>query len=342
MTDLVKTKAPEIWAEIEKAQNILLHCHVRPDPDSVGSSLALKLVLKKMNKNATLIWGDDLPIQSLQFLTGWDQIQIKNMSDIKLDDYDLFISLDSGSPSQITRKVDLNFPLEIPTIVIDHHPTNPQFGNINLVASDYSSCSEIVTHLLMEKDSTLIDSDIATALYTGMWSDTGGFRFNLVTSDSYRTAAYLIDKGADFTVAIRNLTQINFRNLVVYGKALASAKELFSGQVVVVHMPLSIFENEHITDDEIGLTKAQVAFYLSQCDAKISIVIYEYEKNKINASFRVGNPAVDIDVTKIVTPLGGGGHKAAAGAKFENDSIENVEKKLIETINKIYPNLGNP
>ncbi len=118
----------------------------------------------------------------------------------------MFLALDSGSNGQISRKSEIRFPLSIPTIVIDHHRDNTKYGDVNLIEPDVLSCAEVLTKMLDEADPSLVEPDVTTCLYTGMWSDSGGFTYANVTADTLRLVGKLLEKGADFVQVVNSLT----------------------------------------------------------------------------------------------------------------------------------------
>ena len=148
MTDKIKQLAPQIWSEIQKANKILLSCHPNPDGDSVGSVLGMKHALKKLGKKVTVIWGDSTPDKTISMLPGFAEIALKNIFEVNLIEFDLFIIQDSSSLKQISDKGEINFPKSLRTVVIDHHITNTNFAKINLVDPNYSSVCEMVFDLL--------------------------------------------------------------------------------------------------------------------------------------------------------------------------------------------------
>src|ERR1035437_6801700 len=102
MTDIVKKEAPKILAAIKSANNILLHCHPSPDPDSVGSALAMKFALEQLGKKATVIKGDSVIPQAFMHFPGANDIVQKNFGEVDLKEFDLFISLDAGGLNMIS------------------------------------------------------------------------------------------------------------------------------------------------------------------------------------------------------------------------------------------------
>src|SRR3989344_3353977 len=123
-------KASQIFDEIKKASSILLHCHPSPDPDSVGSALAMKFALEQLGKKATVIKGDSEIPQAFMHFPGAKEIIAENFFEVDLKEFNLFIILDSAAPEQISRFKPIKFPLPIRTIVIDHHRTNPGYADI--------------------------------------------------------------------------------------------------------------------------------------------------------------------------------------------------------------------
>lgn len=327
----------KIIEKINSVNRILMHCHVRPDPDSVGSVLGMKLALEKLGKVVTVISGDDFPLDAVSFLPKFGEIVTKSFDQVDFGQYDLYLCLDTGGREQITYKKKVEFPLSIPTIVIDHHKTNPEFGEINLVMPEISSCAEIV-YLLLKDWNIDIDKEIATCLYTGINADTGGFRFATVTADTYRIAADLIERGANFSEIMFKLSSIKFKNLLAFAKCLGETKSYFNNRLVIAKIPLTRFHDLGIFGKDISHTKELIAFQLSSCvEAEISVVIYEYDKlENSSISIRSNNPKKIWDVSQLASAMGGGGHRQAAGGKYQGN-INEAEKFFLEVLKSIYP-----
>lgn len=149
MADLLSSLAPQIWELIQKSQNILLHLHPSPDQDSAGSALAFWWALKNLGKNPTVISGDSEKPNWLNFLPGGDQVVIKNYFEINPKNFDLFIIIDASSPGQISRLKPIEFPNSLKTVVIDHHLTNSNFAQTNLVDITYPAAAQMVYDLFI-------------------------------------------------------------------------------------------------------------------------------------------------------------------------------------------------
>ncbi len=334
ISPLIVEKAPLILAEIEKAKSILLHCHPSPDPDSVGSSLAMKFALEQLGKKVTLIKGDSVMPVGFSHFPGFDQIVPKNFFEVDLSQFDLFIILDSGSKEMVSRIQPIEFPLPIRTIVIDHHASNRGYGDVNLVEPDYPAAAQILFDLFgIWKVKT--DPDIAANLFIGIYTDTGGFKYPGTTTRTFIVAGELIRFVPDFPKLIATMensatvSEIKFQAL-----ALNSLEVCLDGQAgfSVIPNELLVKNNVSIFDvraDQISPILRTVAAW------KISGILVEVFPGKVKMSFRSSDGDI-YDVSKLAVALGGGGHKAASGAVLDlpiKEAFERVVAKAEELYN---------
>ena len=168
----------EFRKDIDKAETIHLVSHVKPDGDNLGSLLGLATALRNENKTVKVIKVDETP-SKYSFLPNIDLLEDCD-EDTKAD---LFISLDCGDLDRMghAKKIAENANK---LINIDHHKTNPMFGDLNFVFPGLSSTGEVVYELLTSLDFE-IDKDIATLLYTALSTDTGSFKYSSTTSRTY-------------------------------------------------------------------------------------------------------------------------------------------------------------
>jgi len=338
MTDNVKLAAPKIWEKIQKSKNILMHCHPGPDPDSVGSTLALGSCLAAIGKNVTLIKGDSDLRPALKALPGIDRILLQNFFQTDLSKFDLFLILDSSNTSQISKLGKVVFPDSLNTVVIDHHNSNEGFGQVNLVDKSYSSASQIVFDLLKIWNLE-IGKDAALCLLLGIYGDSGGFKYPPTDHNTLLAAAELAKINPDFTKAIFALENNNEPEQVAYlGLALSSVEHYFSGQVA-----MSVVSYEKLKEKNIlprQTEKMDVANTLKSVTGwKIGVSFVEVEPGIVSVSFRTQD-SEKYDVSKIAVATGfGGGHKAAAGTRLPM-KFDKAKQFLLETIKKTYPELG--
>jgi phosphoesterase RecJ-like protein len=339
MTNQIKNMAPKILEVIKKSNKILLHCHPYPDPDSIGSVLAMTNVLKKLNKDVTPIIGDIQYPQNLMDFPNRDWIQSKNYTQINPNEFDLFIILDSSSLSQITQLKDITFPESMNTIVIDHHATNSKFGKINLIEPTYSSTSQIL-YELFKLWRVEINPDIAICLFIGIFADTGGFKYQNSTPDTLKAAYELAKINPHYHKIIFNLEN-NKKPIEIEmtGLALSSIEKYFSDHVVLSVIPYEEIKKRNLSKSEAmeGLV-ADLLRAVIGWDLVVSLV--EAEPNNVTVSLRTRDEN-KFDVSKIAKMVGenGGGHKGAAGTIIL-EPLDEAKKALLTAIKETFPELG--
>lgn len=338
MSEKISQLAPQILEVIQTSKNILLHCHPSPDPDSVGSVLAMMHALRTLGKNVTVIAGDSEIPQAFSSLPGFDQIVKKNYFEIDLSKFDLFLILDSSSLNMVSSKGKVIFPDNLKTVVIDHHSSNSGFAQVNLVETTYPATTQIIFDLLKTWNIN-ISSDIAACLILGLYTDTGGFQY-LPNNPSYtfEVAKELSAIYPEFPKLIFQLDNSNDAGRIIFeGLALSSIKLYFNHQVAISEIRLKDWKNKGVTLEDTQ--KSDVANKLkSVIGWEIGISFIEREKDLVNVSMRTRD-SDKYDLSKLATSLGGGGHKAAAGATI-NKPFDEAKRLLLENIKNCYPDLS--
>lgn len=338
MTEENKQIGKQIWEEIQKANNILLHLHPSPDGDSAGSALAMMHVLKSLGKNVTLIAGDSELPRSFRYLPGYENIVEKKYGEVELKDFDLFLIQDSASKDRVTREVEpVEFPEGLQTIVIDHHNTNPKYGNINLVESSSPATAQIL-YELFEMWNITLTKEIALNLFFGMFTDTGGFRYRATTPETLSYASKLVVLAPDYPDMLAKMENtLEPENLTFMSLALSSLELYFSKKVAIAPVSFEVLaehgiQKKHTQRMELSNTLRMVEGW------EMGISAIESEKDKMNVSIRTQSDV--FDVSKLAAALGGGGHKMAAGAQIRKPFKE-AKEFLLKTIAEVYPELGN-
>ncbi len=339
MTDKLPEIAQIILDTIKKSNNILLHCHPYPDPDSIGSVLAMSSVLKKLGKKVTPIIGDSKYPENLASLPNREWIISNNYSEIDVNQFDLFIILDSSMPSQVSLLSEVVFPKNLKTVVIDHHRTNKSFGDINLVDVDSSSTCQILFDLFNIWD-LKIDPDMAICLLLGIYADTGGFKYPNANHETLKVASELAKIYPNYHRFVFDLD--NYKQpveLEMMGLALSSLEKYFEGRVVFSVIPYTEIKKRGIQKESameglIGNTLRSVVGW----DLVASLV--EAEPNVITVSLRTRDEN-SFDVSKIAMAIGekGGGHRGAAGTTIHL-SMDAAKKELIDKVEEIFPELN--
>ncbi len=303
----------EIRKAIEQANEIGIASHVRPDGDAVGSVLGLGLALQNAGKKVQMVLRDGVS-NTFRHLPGSDQIKKKIEGDC-----DLIIALDVSDKVRLGDEMQ---PLQI-GICIDHHVTNEHFAKINLVEPEAVATCAILAELL-PKIGLTIDQAVASALLTGILSDSIGFRTSNTEAKALRIAADLMDKGAVIH-DLYNKALVNrpFEATKYWGYALEKLER--SNGLVWTTLTLEDRTNAgYPLNDDADLTN--ILSSIEPMD--IAVLFIEQKADLVKVSWRARS---GLDVSGIAHMMGGGGHHAAAGAECAGSLAEVKDKVLKAT-----------
>ncbi|MBI5753583.1 bifunctional oligoribonuclease/PAP phosphatase NrnA [Candidatus Peregrinibacteria bacterium] len=305
---------------INRSVKVLIISHRKPDPDTLGSALALKIWLNGLGKRATVACVD-VPDEGLSFLPHVNEY----IQEFELADYDLVIIVDSGA-SYMTNfhlKYPNFFKTDIPIINIDHHASNDNFGLLNIVDSAAASTT-VILYRFFKYLGVELDADMATCLLAGIYGDTGGFMHSNTDKEVYAISADLMKKSADVTAITKALFKSkSLETLKLWGKVL---------------------ENVHVTDDRVVISAVKdadyeqvgaspehlsgVVDYLNMVpNTKFAVLLNEDRKGNVKGSFRTRE--VDVDLSRIAAVFGGGGHSKASGFMLTGKIQENLRYSLL-------------
>ena len=301
--------APDVIAAARKqlaaAQDILLIAHIHPDGDAIGSLIGLGLALRDAGKNIFLVSEDGIPAPHRQ-LPGSELVRQHYRGRV-----DLSIVVDC-SDRERAGKTLLDIPA--PDWNIDHHITNLNFAKLNLVDPKAVATAEVIADLIPGLG-LKITADIATALLTGLITDTIGFQTSNLTSRALRLAADLMDMGVNLPVLYRRaLIQRSYQAVRLWGAGLSQIER----DQGLVWASLTLSDRQVIGytgRDDADLI--QVLFSIE--DAHIAIIFVEQPDQRVKVSWRA-QPGHD--VSKIALKFGGGGHPSAAGAEVAGTLAE--------------------
>ncbi|WP_265443525.1 DHH family phosphoesterase [Acetivibrio straminisolvens] len=313
----------EIISLIKNADRIAILPHVSADGDAMGSSLALALALKKLNKKPMIYFEEEMP-SIYGFLPGRELVRIY---DEKPDKYGLVIALDTGDMERLGKRAAIFNDAGI-TVNIDHHPTNTQFGQVNLVNTDSAAVGEMI-YRLIEMMGINIDKDMATCLYVAIATDTGGFRYSNTTPVTHRITADLINNGVDVSYISQTVFEtVSLPKVKLMGKAIENLELFENGKLAIIK----------ITDDLLKSVGAKE----EDCDGivnigrniegvEVAVVIRQRAGGELKINFRSKNY---VDVSVIANRHSGGGHKRAAGCTIKC-GINEAKEMLIKEIREV-------
>lgn len=309
----------EILKEIKDAEKIVILTHESPDGDAIGSSLAFKLMLEELGKNADVI----IPEYSrlFDFLPAIDQV--KEKSDIK--NYDLAISVDCTGVKRLAGKE--YFENAKRTIVIDHHGSNSMFGDLNYVNPVSPACCEILAGMF-EYFQIDITKKIGTCIMTGIITDTGGFRHSGINPETFEFTAELIRKGVNIPdIYKRTLRTVTKANFLLTKRVMDRMEILEDGKVTFTYITL---QDEEEVGAEPGDHEGLVEIGRDIEGVEVSIFIRQKEESLYKISLRSGNI---VNVSDVCLMFGGGGHPRAAGANVQGN-VEQVKEKVLKEVRK--------
>lgn len=308
---------------LEQHHHIGVISHMRPDGDAIGSTLALGLALQGMGKSVTMWNADPMP-ERYAFLEGAELLQA--LPEEVPAELEVLICVDSGNWSRIgdrAKSLFAGFPL---VVNIDHHGSNDNYGQVNIVEAKAAACGMVLYNMLQSWNCPITKA-IANALYVAISTDTGSFQYSSTTSSVLRVAADLVEVGVDVGEINRLVYQeVPYSSLKVNGEVLQ--------QMVVEHDgSLSHYSMTMARKQEMGLsledTKDLVDIIRVVKGVRVAIIFEELEDGVVRMSLRSKDPAVN--VSDIAAQFGGGGHAMAAGIRARGELTE-IRAKVLEAI----------
>ena len=299
------------------AQDKLVLCpHVSPDGDALGSTLALKMALEKAGKKVMVMVDDDVP-KAFGFLPQIDCFE--KPADGEVVEADLLVVLDASSLDRIGKVAQAVKAKAVANI--DHHISNTQFADYLYLNTEAAATAEILCNLV-EKLGIMPDKDLATCLYTGIYTDCGSFRYANTTPGTMRAAAKLLEYGArpnEISDALGTNTRANIEML---GKVLQTLAFYNDGKISTLEINSDLYDKDVNTDNFISFAR-----YIEGVDVAVLFKAVE------PAVTRVSMRSQDTDVAAIALSFGGGGHVRAAGCTVELP-LEQAKAKVLEAIGK--------
>ena len=309
----------QIIEELKKAHSFVLVSHIDPDGDTIGSVLALGLMLEGMGKKVTLFCQDSVP-DIYEFLPHASKFKTEIPSTQK---FDLGMVLDAGSIKRVGRGIDVLLQAK-QVINIDHHSDNTLYGDLNLV-KPVSSVAEII-YEFPKALNIKITPAIAQCLMAALMTDTGGFRYSNTTVTTMEIGAALAHAGASPSLIAREVYESKpLPAMQLLAKALGRAKTAKNGKLIWTVISRATMNKLGARDqDAMGVVDS----LRSIKGVEVAVVIREYRVGKIKVNLR---SKMSVNVSRIAKKLGGGGHPRSSGVVLEGKLSELVEK-IVKTI----------
>lgn len=309
-----------IKEEIQKAEDIVILTHENPDGDAVGSALAMYLTLKKLNKQVDVIIPEYSNVFS--FLPGADQIKKEG----KEEAYDLAIAVDATGIGRLNGFAKYFEDAKV-KIQIDHHQVNEMFGDYNFVNPASPACAQNLIFII-EQLGVEIDKEIGTCLLTGIITDTGGFKYEGVSAETFEFTSWLLAKGVNVSDVYKKVLQMKTRANYELRKLIMDRMEfLCDNKITFTYITL---EDKKKVNAMPGDDEGLVEIGRDIEGVEVSILLREKENGHYKASLRSNNY---MNVSDICVTFNGGGHIRAAGCDIQG-TLEQAKERILDEVKK--------
>ena len=321
-----RNQIPELLSAIQKADSILLFSHISPDGDTIGSALALKMLLTRLQKQVLLVLDGSVP-DNLFFLPGIHAF-------CKPEDAAAQVNARGGNTLAIAVDVscmdrmgaaEALFQRATQTAQIDHHGTNPAYAQINVIDGS-APATAILIDRVRDAMGISIRQEEAICLYTALSTDTGNFIYEATNAEAFLLMGRLMEAGLPLAKYARLLFRRKERGfLAMLDKALATLTFFCGGGVAGMGLSRQAMDEAGVTGED---TEGIVNYAIDAAGVKLAYFAHENDAGMIKFSLRALSPC---RVDRVATAFGGGGHSLAAGCTLSGpleQAAERVQKAL--------------
>jgi phosphoesterase RecJ-like protein len=306
---------------IHSNTSFLLTAHIFPDGDNIGSLLALRAGLLKLDKRVQVILDDSVPT-SYTFLAGSSDIV---SPEAVAKDYDVMIVLDSSSIDRIGT-LQAVIRQDKPLVNIDHHVSNTGFGTLQCIDTNAAATAEIVYQILWDLGVTF-DAEMATAIYTGVATDCGFFKYANTTPRTLQIAAEMIAHGAKPNEISDAIEMRSLSALRLLARALERIEVTKDGKIAWLVIDQDLL-------DSAGAGQGDAEGFINYAryiqGVEVALLFREVSGRGVKVSMRSKQY---VDVSAIALSFGGGGHKRAAGCSFDT-GLKEAKEMVIKAISE--------
>jgi len=305
--------------------NFVILSHTNPDGDTVGAGVGLTLLLEKMGKSVkALVCDKEIP-EYLRFISGSERY----VTDFEVGNGDFIVAVDTASPQMLGSLCE-KFE-SITDLRIDHHEVSTPFAKSNYCVSGASSCCELISDI----SSVLGVStpDMATALLCGIMTDSGSFRYSSTGASTHRSAAYLMDAGADLDYISSSLYESReLSSLMATSYAVTKMKMRMDGKIA--YTVISNAEKE-----ALGLCDADFSESASLLRQIKGVCAALFLRQVTDGEYKLSVRSREcVDSAALCQLFGGGGHARAAGATILGSDPEKIMENVIKEVQKQLEN----
>jgi len=317
---------------IDRSKSILITTHTKPDGDACGCIVAMCDILSNLGKKAKSLLLSPSP-EWYQFLFAeqvpvlGEDVQLEELIDGRFGEFNLIIIVDTNSYNQLPEFEKYLKQADKPVLIIDHHETADDLGDVELVESDAAATALIVLDLF-KYAGWIITEKIAEVLFVAVATDTGWFQFSNTDSRTYRACTELIDAGAKPTQIYKNLYQnFSYPRFMLMAAMLSKLELHLDGRYATQYLRQADFE-------QTGAKYEDTENLINECQristVELAALFVELKDGRIRCSLRSRET---VNVSEIAAKFGGGGHKMAAGTYLPGP-LENAKQLILEEVSK--------
>lgn len=301
--------------------NITLLCHRRPDGDTVGSAFALYYALKTLGKEVRVLCADPLPKLYNYLYPGYKPGRIL------YEPVEYVVAVDVATAGML-GSLEERYGTMV-DLCIDHHPSNSDYAAQTCLWSEAGACAEPVAAII-KAIGLPVSGRIAECIYTGLATDTGGFRYSNTSAGSMRLAAEIMESGVDTALLNTRIFESESKAKVLAEAAMMSALQFYADdRIAVMPVTLAVRAATGVTGEELE----DVAGIPRKIEGvQLGITIKEHE-DECHISLRSKEPVNADEIAKV---FGGGGHRFAAGCTIKA-SVEEAAGLLVAEAIKHLP-----
>ncbi len=311
--------------EIGEAKSVAIAGHIRPDGDCISSTLAVRAYLKNARPDMKVtVFTQDNPPTIFSYLKGYDEM---NLTYSPKEKYDVFIALDVSS---VDRLADAQYFFDEAdkTICVDHHETNKGLADVNEIQPKASSTCEVLFGMFEKQ---YIDRDVAECLFTGIVHDSGVFQYSNMSRHSFEVVGQLVEYGFDAPAIIQEtFYEKSYVQNQILGRALLESILFMDGRCIVSMVDKRMMDFYNVLPKHLDGIVNQLKYTKG---VEVAIFMYEMGTLRYKVSMRSNG---HVNVAKVATVFGGGGHERAAGVEM-NGTYYDIINALSKEIEKQMP-----
>ena len=318
----------KLLSAIQKADSVLLFSHISPDGDTIGSALALKMMLTRLQKRVTLVLDGILP-SSLFFLPDTYAFRTPEDAGLQLEANakgTLAIAVDVSVEERMGAGLAVFQKAEV-TAQIDHHGTNPAYAQINLIDGD-APATAILVNRVCKALGLAVQREEAICLYAALATDTGNFIYESTNSEAFLMMSQLMEAGLPLAKCGRILFRRKEREFIaLLGRALPTMTYLGNGDIAGMQLTRTAILDAGVTDEN---TEGIVDYAIDISGVKLAYLAREVAGGAVKFSLRALSP---YRVDEIAELFGGGGHQLASGCTVDlpmDEAVRKVQSALLE------------